>query len=91
MSTYHPRTTFVEVFTQKLENNVFTRNLLETRCIENHQFKVHIKKVGQTLFNLFAKNLIAEENSKINKTRKRIRSNPKKSPSARKLKKLTSN
>ena len=38
------RTTFVEVFTQKLENNVFTRNLLETRWIENHQFKVHVKK-----------------------------------------------
>ena len=90
MSSYNPRTTFVEVLAQKLESATHTRYILETRCINNHPFKDHLKQISQTQFNLFAKNFTAEANSKIHKNRKRSSGDPKKSSTARKLKKLTS-
>ena len=90
MTFHNPRSTFVEVLTEKLESKTETKIILETKCANEHGFRIHIEKIAQTLFNLFAKNLIAEENSKIHKSRKRRTADPKKSATERKLKKISS-
>ena len=68
-----------------------TRILDIKRAEDNHQFSARVKKIRTPLFNLFAKNLVSEENSKIHQTRKRLSKNPKASSTARKAKKVCSN
>ena len=83
------RKTFVELWSRKLENNYETQQIINTKCDSNHAIKSYISSIGEIMFNLFAKNLIADENTKIQATRKR--GYTAKTPAARKLKKLTSN
>ena len=90
LSFHYPRASFVEVFLRTLENESNTKDLLATECVNNHPFKRHIKVIAETLFNIFAKNLTAEANSKIHKSRKRNVVDHKKSQCSRKLKKLSS-
>ena len=45
---------------------------MKKKCAKNHSLGSHVDAIGKTMFNLFAKNLISEENSKIAKSRKRI-------------------
>ena len=88
-SSSNPRSAYVEVLTRKLEMCVNTKDLLDIKCKNGHLLKTYLKRIGMTMFNLFAKNLVKEENSKIYASRKRGRDA--KTPAARKLKKLTSN
>ena len=76
LASHNSRETFIEVLIQKLDHNYFKDN---------------IKKAGQTMFNLFAKNLINDRNSAIHQTHKRIIKDPKSSTNSRKLKKISSN
>ena len=91
LASHNSRETFIEVLIQKLDQNESSRKLLEIKCQKTHYFKDHIKKAGQTMFNLFAKNLINDRNSAIHQTRKRIIKDPKSSTNSRKLKKISSN
>ena len=84
--TSNPRNAYVEVLIRKLRE---TKGLLDKKCAKNHALGTHLKIIGKTMFNLFAKNLVSEENSKIQKSRKRT--SKAKTPSTRKLKKLSSN
>jgi hypothetical protein len=88
LSTSNPISVYVEALMHKLESCQNTMGLLETKCGSNHSFSSYVKKIGKTMFNLFAKNLISEENSKIHKSRKRASKS--KTQAARKLKKLSS-
>ena len=67
-------------------------SLLNIICLNGHGIRNYIKAAAITLFNIFAKNLASDQNSKINQTRKKrsSTSNPKKVPSACKIKKLIS-
>ena len=85
MSVSMPRKAFIEVFIQKLEMSANTKELMETKCASNHF--LNVRQATQIMFNLFGKNYIADENSKIHKSRKRFLLNAKPSPSGRKLKK----
>ena len=91
LASHNSRETFIEVLIQKLDQNESSRKLLEIKCQKTHYFKDHIKKAGQTMFNLFAKNLINDRNSAVHQTRKRIIKDQKSSTNSRKLKKISSN
>ena len=93
LSVSNPRNVFVETFVQKCEDNEYANVILENKCSKGHCIKPFIVKAVSTMFNIFAKNMVAESNSEIHKKRKRkVNINDaKKSSSARKLKKLTSN
>ena len=67
-----------------------TKGLTEVKCVNDHLFSVRIRKAAKVMFNLFAKNLIADANTQIHEGRKRVTKDPKQSSSARKLKKLSS-
>ena len=92
LSTANPRKVFVECFFQKNDEKENVCSLLGTLCSEGHEIRNYIKVAATTLFNIFAKNLVSDENSKINQARKKRSSvsNPKKVSSAGKIKKLQS-
>lgn len=85
---------FVEVFFSKLEESESTNSILEVSCGPNHSSTSHVRRIGVAMFNLFAKNLTAESNSAIHRSRKRNKSeaetNQKRDPKLMKLKKLQS-
>ena len=56
-STINPRSVYVEVLIRKLESCVNTKGLLEIKCSNDHALNVYMKRIGKTMFNLFAKNL----------------------------------
>ena len=92
LSASNPRSVFVETFIQKCEENENTCVILDSKCVKGHCMKPFMVKGVFTMFNIFAKNLTSERNTEIHKKRKRVNiSDAKKTASARKLKKLTSN
>ena len=82
--TTNPRKAYVEVLTRKLKHD----KLLEKKCTKDHTLRSYLNAIGKTMFNLFAKNLISDENSKIAKSRKRVAKGAK-TPLAHKLKKVS--
>ena len=92
LASCNPRKVFVETFIQKCESNEFANIILENMCNQGHSIRPFIVKALTTMFNIFAKNLIADNNSEIHQKGKRKVNidNAKSSSSARKLKKLIS-
>ena len=86
--TINPRKAYVEVLVKKL--NECSKGLLSTKCLKNHTLESQVKKIGHIMFNLFSKNLVNEENSKIASSRKRVSTSKQKTRQSQKLKKLTS-
>ena len=70
-STTNPRSAYVEVLSRKLEISGNTADLIKIECKKGHAINTHLKKLGTIMFNLFAKNLVNEENSKIQASKKR--------------------
>ena len=71
MSSLNSRTLFVEVLFTKMEEQEATNSLLEITCKSNHSFSKFVRRIAVAMFNLFAKNLIADLNSEIHAERKR--------------------
>ena len=71
LSAINARKLFVEVLVTKMEEQECTNSLLEIECKSKHSFESHIRRIGFSMFNIFAKNLTAEINSKIHEKRKR--------------------
>ena len=60
------------MITKKLKTQTSGGNsLLEITCKSNHSFSKFVRRIGVAVFNLFAKNLIADLNSEIHAERKR--------------------
>ena len=55
----------------KMNEQDSTNLLLELKCKSGHNFDSVARKIAIAMFNMFAKNLISEENSEIHKNRKR--------------------
>ena len=54
-----------------MEEQETTNALLEINCKAEHCFEAHIRRIAGAMFNIFAKNITAELNSKIHEKRKR--------------------
>ena len=59
------RAVFVQAFITKLKGNDQTEAILKSSCSKGHLFKGNIRLIASCMFNMFAKNIIAEQNNKI--------------------------
>ena len=85
------RDVFSACFELKLKSDDNASDILDQTCKDGHKFSERIKSIGARIFNIFSKNFIAELNDNIHADRKRKeKADEKKSPSARKVKKLQS-
>ena len=41
-----------------------------SKCIDGHSYSSFLARIGETMLNMFAKNIVADENTKIQATRK---------------------
>lgn len=69
MSSKNQREVFATSFVKRLEDNSMC--LFDTSCDSNHSFLDHGKEICRRLFNFFAKNICADENSDIHASKKR--------------------
>ena len=95
LGSINSRSLFVEAFLVKLDEQESTHSILSIKCKSEHSFSSAVRKIVVAMFNLFAKNLIADVNSEIHKNRKRNKDaegekEVKRDPSKMKSKKLKS-
>ena len=79
----------MEVFIGKLEEFGYTNSILMVKCTRGHPFSDIARNIATVMFNLFAKNVVAEVNSSIHKKRSRDVAK-KRSPTDMKKRKLNS-
>ena len=89
MEASSPRDMFITAFLKKLEENNDTKPLLSIKCPSGHPLTRCISRVAFSIFNINAKNYVAEMNDEIHRSNKRSSKN-KRSFSAMKIKKLKS-
>ena len=71
LNSENAQTLFIETFLCKLEEVEETNSILKVSCSKGHLFKDYVRHAAATMFNLFAKNLVAEYNNEIHRDRKR--------------------
>ena len=91
LSATNSRAVFVRVLLQEMEQNSCTNQLLHEKCVSGCLFKDKLKQIALATFNIKAKNFITEANDKIHSNKKRNNDNYKRSSTAKKVKKLSSN
>ena len=94
LSSPNPRSVFVQTFTHEMQSNTNTLCLVNQTCQSGCRYQDKIEKIATATFNLKAKNYVSAANYKIRRqnrsTKKRKAGSHKKSPTARKVKKLSS-
>jgi hypothetical protein len=90
LSFKHPQRVFSECVLQSANEQEETSTLCMDSCANGHGFSHAFKCLAKGLFNMFAKNFVAEEMSLIHGSRKRSR-DTKEAAAERKIAKLQSN
>jgi hypothetical protein len=70
-ASHNARSVFVRCFAQTIETNQNTKGIWEAKCADGHHMMRHINRIACAVFNMAAKNLASELNSKIHASRKR--------------------
>ena len=91
LSCKNPQATFAKALEKILPEKEETSAILESSCSNGHKFGPLFDELARRYFNIFAKNIVSEENSDIHKGKKRPKKEEKDSETARKVKKLQSN
>ena len=91
LSVKNQQSVFSAMFEMKMRNDENAAGILEQTCDNFHKFSERIASIGGRVFNTFSKNIIAEINDEIHKSKiGNVKTDPKQSSSARKIKKLQS-
>ena len=91
LSAKNSRAVFVRVLLQEMEQSSCTNQLLHEKCVPGCLFKDKLKRIALATFNIKGKHFITEANDKIHSNKKRNNDNSKRSSTAKKVKKLSSN
>ena len=95
LSSPNTRSVFVQTFTHEMQSNTNTLCLINQTCQSGCRYQDKIEKIATATFNLKATNYVSAANDKIRcdkiqTSKKRKAGGHKKSPTARKVKKLSS-
>ena len=91
LSVENQQSVFSKMFEMKMKNDENAAGILNQTCENSHKFSERMSSIGARVFNTFSKNFMAEINDEVHKSKKRnSKDDPKKSSSARKIKKMQS-
>ena len=94
LTTEYPQRVFVQTFVHLLKNEIDTELIVNQKCESGHSFGDFVPKIGNSVFNIFSKNFVSDENDKIHQARKRKtkeeEEKKKQSPTSKKIAKLQS-